>query len=128
MTYLGQCFSFFYDGEKAKELLLSSNNDLLQFADSLSITPQLKCHALNFQMRSKLSFTLSHYSPSTTWWKTTLDPLVSEKLRHWFDMPPGDTTHYFLLQYKLLGLNLILPSMLSELCQLGVEITLTQSK
>jgi len=65
MTYLSR-FSFSFDGEKAKELLHSSLKDLLQFADSLPITPKLKCHALNLQMRSKLSFTLSHYSPSTT--------------------------------------------------------------
>jgi len=43
-------------------------------------------------------------------------------------MPPGATAHYFPLPYKLLGLDLILPSMLSEVCQLEVEITLIQSK
>jgi len=43
-------------------------------------------------------------------------------------MPPGATAHYFPLPYKLLGLGLILPSMLSEVCQLEVEITLMQSK
>jgi len=128
MTYLGRCFSFSSDGEKAKELFLTCLKDLLHFTDSLPTTPQLKCHALNLQMRSKLSFNMSHYPASNTWLKNILDPLVTERVRHWLDMPPGATAHDFPLPYKLLGLDLFLPSILSEVCQLGIEITLMQSK
>jgi len=71
---------------------------------------------------------MSHYSPTNTWLKNILDPLVTEKVRHWLDMLPGATAHYFPLPYKLLGLDLVLPFMLLEVCQIGVEIILMQSK
>ena len=95
MTYLGRGFSFSSSHDAVKESLLSSLQCALAFSDSLPITPLLKCHALNLQLRAKLSFPLSHYQVSKSWIESTLDPKVTEKVRHWLDLPLSAMAHFF---------------------------------
>jgi len=128
MTYLGRGFSFSSSHDAVKESLLSSLQCALAFSDSLPITPLLKCHALNLQLRAKLSFPLSHYQVSKSWIESTLDPKVTEKVRHWLDLPLSATAHFFPLPANLLGLNIILPSLLSELCLLSTQRILLHSR
>jgi len=127
MTFLGRDFSFASDGEMAKQILLQGTQDCIDLASSLPITPSLKCHALNLWLRAKLSFPLSHYSVSITWIKLHLDSLISGKVRSWMDLPPSATAHFISLPEKMLGLDLILPSLLAELCQAGTAMTLAHS-
>src|SRR6266496_4023457 len=128
MTYLGRRFSFAADLDLAKSILIESTREALGFVNSLPISPMLKCHALNLQLRAHLSFPLSHYSVSKTWIKANLDSLVTGQVRRWFDLPPSTTAHFMPLPLKRLGLDLILPSMLSAICQLGTTMALHHSK
>lgn len=86
-----------------------------------------KCHALNLQLRAHLTFTLSHYTVSKTWIKANLDNVVTGKVRRWLDLPPNATAHFIPLPHKWLGLDLVLPSMLSEVCQLNTTLALHHS-
>jgi len=54
--------------------------------------------------------------------------MVTGRVRGWLDLPPSATAHFLPLPHKMLGLDLILSSMLSELCQLGTNMTLLHSK
>ncbi len=128
MTYLGRRFSFAADLDLARSILVDSTNEALGFVNGLPISPMLKCHALNLQLRAHLSFPLSHYSVSKTWIKAHLDSLVTGQVRRWFDLPPSSTAHYMPLPLKRLGLDLILPSMLSAICQLSTSMALHHSK
>jgi hypothetical protein len=127
MQYLGCFFSFASDAEMAKDKLLSDTKECLDLANSLPITPSLKCHALNLWLRARLSFLLRHYVLSPTWIKTNLDSLITDRVRRWMDLPPSATAHFFPLPNKLLGLDLVLPSMLAEACQMGTSMTLAHS-
>jgi len=128
MTYLGRRFSFAADLDLAKKILTDSTNEALRFVNDLPISPMQKCHALNLQLRAHLSFPLSHYSVSKTWIKANLDSLVTGQVRRWFDLPPSTTAHFMPLPLKRLGLDLILPSMLSAICQLSTSMALHHSK
>jgi len=128
MTYLGQRYSFRSDAEIAKKILTDSIQEALSFISNLPISPLQRCHALNLQLRSKLSFPFSHCNISQTWIKANLDGLVTNKVRHWLELPPNATAHFMPLPTKYPGLDLILPSMLSEICQLGTALTLRHSK
>jgi len=128
MVYLGRSFTFSADAERAKNNLIDILGEVLTFVDSLPISPHLKCHALNLQIRAKLTFTLSHHTLCSTWLRTHLDNMVTGRVRSWLELPPSATILFVPLPLKLLGLDLILPSMLAELCQLGTEMTLAQSK
>jgi len=66
MTYLGRRFSFASDLSVAKEVSTAITTEALTFVGRLPISPLLKCHALNLQLRAHLSFPLSHYSLSQT--------------------------------------------------------------
>jgi hypothetical protein len=107
---------------------LSATQQAIDFVKHLPITPLLKCHALNLQLRAKLSFPLSHCSLSLTWIQNSLDNLVTGKVREWLDQPPCATAHYFSLPAKELGLNLTLPSLLYEQCQATSMAILATSK
>jgi len=61
MTYLGKEFSFSSDAENAQTKITSSLHSILEFVHNLPITPSLKCHAVNLQIQSKLSFLMSHH-------------------------------------------------------------------
>src|SRR6266568_1384119 len=100
----------------------------LALVDSFPISPLQKCHALNLQLRAHLSFTLGHYTVSQTWIKANLDNAVSQKVRKWLDLPPNATAHFLPLPHKWLGLDLILPSMLAEVCQLNTALALRHSR
>jgi len=54
--------------------------------------------------------------------------MVTHNVRFWFDLLHGATIPYLPRSYKQLGLDLILPSMLAELCKLSVNVTLLHSK
>jgi hypothetical protein len=124
MTYLGKEFSFSSDAENAQTKLTLSLHKILEFVQNLPITPVLKCHAVNLQIQSKLSFIMSHNSLGTTWLKNNLDTMVTGKIRSWLDLPPCATAHYIPLPHKRLGLDVILPSMLYEQNQATTQITL----
>ena len=111
----------------AQQQLLKRTSDVLSFVNGLPISPQLKCHALNLQLRAHLSFLLSHHSVSSTWISSNLDNMVTGRVRHWLELPPSATAHFFPLPAKWLGLDLILPSMLSVACRLGTDLTLIHS-
>ena len=128
MTYLGHKFSFSSDAEIAKHDLLLNTKLAIDVSHKLLITPLLKCHALNLQLRAKLSFLLSNHSISITWIRVNLDTLVTERVRKWLDLPPCSTAHYIPLPTKHLGLDLILPSLLYEQCQTSSRATLAKSK
>ena len=128
MTFLGRRFSFMADLGRARQLLIDSTSECLSFVNGLPISPLQKCHALNLQMRAHLTFTFSHYSISQTWIKANLDNLVTEQVRRWLDLPPNATSHFIPLPQKWLGLDLILPSMLSEACQLSTALALRQDR
>jgi len=125
ITYLGRSFSFSSDTERAKSSLIDNLGEVLAFVGSLPISPLLKCHTLNLQIRANLH---SHKVMCNTWLKTCLDSMVLGKFRGWMDLNSGATSHFVPLPHKLLDLDLILPSMLVELCQLGTEVTLAHSK
>ncbi len=127
MTYLGRRFSFSADLDIAKKLLLDSTSKAVTFVDALPISPAQKCHALNLQLRAHLSFTLSHYRVSQTWVQAHLDTIITNKVRRWLDLPPSATAHFLPLPAKWLGLDLVLPSMLSEVCQLTTALALHHS-
>jgi len=127
MTYLGRRFPFASDLDIAKKLLLDSTSKALTFVDALPISPSQKCHALNLQLRAHLSFTLSHYRVSQTWIQAHLDTLITNKVRRWLDLPPSATAHFLPLPAKWLGLDLVLPSMLAEVCQLNTALALRHS-
>jgi len=57
-----------------------------------------------------------------------LDNLVTERVRRWLSLPPNTTHHFLPLPAKWMGLDLILPSMLAELSQLGTALALHHSK
>jgi len=128
MTYLGRKYSFMSDAEIAKKILTDSIQEALAFVSSLPISQFQRCHALNLQLRSQLSFPFSHYNISQTWIKANLDGLVTNKVRHWLELPPNATAHLMPLPTKCLGLDLIMPSMLAEICQLRNALTLRHSK
>jgi hypothetical protein len=128
MTYLGHNFSFASDAALAKEELLKLTKESIALANKLPITPLLKCHALNLQLRAKLSFVLSHYTLGCTWIKNSLDTLVTQQVRSWLNLPPCATSHFIPLSNRNLGLDLILPSMLFELCQTSSNISLVKSQ
>ena len=128
MTYLGRKFSFSSDLSTAKKLLQEKMAEALALVDSFPISPLQKCHALNLQLRAHLSFTLGHYTVSQTWIKANLDNAVSQKVRKWLDLPPNATAHFLPLPHKWLGLDLILPSMLAEACQLNTALALRHSR
>ena len=88
----------------------------------------MKCHALNLQLRAKLSFLLSSHAISVTWIKNNLDTLVTERVRKWLDLPPCSTAHYIPLPSKHLGLDVVLPSLLFEQCQASSTAILAKSK
>jgi hypothetical protein len=121
MTYLGHQFSFSSDAEMAQADLLRSTNLAIDVSHKLPVTPLLKCHALNLQLRAKL-FLLGHCVVSVTWVRNNLDNLVTERVRKWLDLPPCSTAHYLPLPSKNLGLDLILPSMLFEQCQTSSSV------
>ena len=54
--------------------------------------------------------------------------MITGRVRRWLDLPPCATAHFMPLPSKLLGLDLILPSMLFERCQISTSITLSKSK
>ena len=128
MTYLGCQFSFASDTANAKNTLEETLKKVLVFVDALPISSHLKCHALNLQIRAHLSFALSHHPLPATWLKTCLDSMVLYRVRRWLDLPPGATAHFIPLPHKLLGMNLILPSQLADLCRLGTRWTLANSQ
>ena len=128
MTYVGHKFSFSANAENAKTDLLNNIHEAIDISYKLPITLLLKCHALNLQLRAKLSFILSHYAISCTWIKNNLDTLVTERVRKWLDLPPCSTAHYIPLPTKDLGLDLVLPSLLSEQCLTSSNLTLAKSK
>jgi len=127
-AYLGRCFSYSADASLAKEHLTTALLETLTFVRALPITPLLKCHPLNLQIRTKHAFTLSHDTICPTWLKLTLDSMVTGRVRRWLVLPLSATAHFLPLPHKMLGLDIILPSMLSELCQLGTDMTLLHSK
>jgi hypothetical protein len=100
----------------------------MNLVDKLPITPLLKCHALNLQLRAKLSYLLGCCNVCKTWIKTNLDSLITQRVRQWLTLPPCATAHYIPLPAKHLGLNVILPSMLYELCKTSTSLTLLNSK
>ena len=128
MTYLGHQFSFSTDAEIAQSILLADTLQAIEHVKHLPITPLLKCHALNLQLRAKLSFSLSHCSLSLTWIKNNLNNIITGKIREWLDQPPCATAHYFSLPLKELGLDLTLPSLLYEQCQATSMAILANSK
>jgi len=128
MTYLGQHFSFASDSDLAKAALTCATKEAINSVHQLPITPLLKCHALNLKLRAALSFLLSHNSISLTWIKLNLDNLVTIRIRQWLDLPPCATAHYIPLPTKSLGLDVILPSMLSELRLTSSSLILAHSK
>jgi len=128
MTYLSRQFSFAADTDLAKKILLEALGEVLSLVNKLPIIPLHKCHALNLQVWAKLTFTFCHYYLCPTLTRLVLDSMVTESVRTWLDLPPSATAHFLCLSRKLLGLDLILPSMLAELCQLGTELTLVHSQ
>ena len=128
MSYLGCDFSFASDTVNAKTNLESALREILALVGRLPISSHLKCHALNLQMRAHLSFAMSHHPLPVTWIKTCLDAMVLERVRRWLDLPPGATVHFVPLPHRLLGLDLILPSLLAELCRFGTNMTLSLSR
>ena len=128
MTYLGCSFTYASDTENAKSSLVETLTKVLTFVETLPISPLLKCHALNLQIRAHLSFALSHHTLPATWLRTCLDSMVNARVRHWLDLPPGATVRFAPLPHQLLGLDLVLPSLLAELCRFGTDITLAHSR
>ncbi len=55
-------------------------------------------------------------------------PIVLLKVRKWLDLPPNATAHFIPLPQKWLGLDLVLPSMLAEACQLNSALALRHSR
>src|SRR6266568_4007967 len=72
-------------------------------------------------------YTLSHYRVSQTWIQAHLDTLITNKVRRWLDLPPSATAHFLPLPAKWVGLDLVLPSMLAEVCQLNTALALRHS-
>ena len=70
---------------------------------------------------------MSHTPLCLTWIKNNLNTLVSGKIRTWLDLPPCATAHFMSLSPKLLGLDVILPSMLYEKNQVSTLTTLSKS-
>ena len=54
--------------------------------------------------------------------------MVSGAVRKWLELPPNATAHFMPLPPKWLGLDLVMPSMLSEACQLSSTLALRFSK
>ncbi len=128
MTYLGRRFSFASDAEQAKKIATDCVHEALDLVGKLPISPLLKCHALNLQLRAHLSFPLSHYSLSKTWIVANLDNLITGQVRKWLDLPPSATAHFMPLPAKWLGLDLVLPSMLAQVSRLGTALALQHSQ
>ena len=85
-------------------------------------------HALNLQLKAKLSFALGQYAIGSTWISQHLETLVSEKVRSWLSLPPFASAHHLPLPASKLGHDLVLPSLLYEQSQAGTRLTLAQSK
>jgi hypothetical protein len=128
MTYLGCTLSFSSNADLAKEKLLEIINESISLVDKLPISPGRKCHSLNVSLKSKLSFVLQHCDISLTWIRTTLDTLVTGKIRNWLELPPCATAHFMPLPQRSLGLDVTLPSMLLEQCQARCLLTLIKSR
>jgi len=128
MIYLGRRYSFMSESGITKKILTDSTLEALTFVGSLPISPEQKCHTLNLPLGAHMSFPFSHYTISQTWIKANLNGLVTNKVRLWLDLPPNATAHFMPLPPKWLGLDLVLPSMLSKICQLGTALTIHHSK
>ena len=111
-----------------KEKLLRITNELIKFVKTLEITPLLKLHCLNLQMRAKLSFDMAQCETGMTWVKNNLDTLVNNFTRNLLSLPPCATVNHLSLPLKQLGLDITLPSMLFEQSQTGTRLTLLQSR
>jgi hypothetical protein len=127
-TYLGHNFAFATELVSAKAGLLATMHEIIKLVDELQITPLLKMHALNLQLKAKLSFALGQYAIGSTWISQHLDTLVSEKVRSWLSLPPCASAHHLPLPASKLGHELVLPSLLYEQSQAGTRLTLAQSK
>jgi hypothetical protein len=128
MVYLGCSLSYASDTENAKSGLVETLKKVITFVETIPISSLLKCHALNLQIRAHLSFSMSHHHLPSTWLKTCLDGMVLERVRHWLDLPPGATVRFTPLPHQLLGLDLVLPSQLADLCRFGTDVALVHSK
>jgi len=53
---------------------------------------------------------------------------VTGQVRRWLDLPSCATALFIPLPLKILGFDLILPSLLLELCQVGTDLTLIHSR
>ena len=125
--YLGRFFNYDMENQEHKDHLTSSLLEMLKVIDSLKIHPRNKILLFNQYILSKLSWDLTVANLSKTWVCENLDQLVTKFVRQWLELPISSTLSGIVLSRKHFGLELLLPSVKFQQCQIVLRNSLKSS-